>query len=159
MDATKVAGVFGPQTEEGADLIESLRGALAALKGASLIERARSLTCDDFQRLNAAWGAVSGDGRDAAYDAALSAASGAARVAAYASAQAAAYGAAYDAVGDAAGDASWDMLTDAAAALAVRDLIGQGRFTQAHYDTLTGPWRRAIGPLHPDDAALDGDRG
>ena len=43
---------------------------------------------------------------------------------------------------------------DAAGALVVRDLIGQHGFTQEHYDTLTGPWRKVIGPVHPDDAVL-----
>jgi hypothetical protein len=33
----------------------------------------------------------------------------------------------------------------------VRDLIGSYGFTQAHYDLLTGPWARVIGPAHPDD--------
>ena len=40
---------------------------------------------------------------------------------------------------------------DSATALAVRDLIGQHGFTQAHYDTLTGPWATVIGKVHPDD--------
>jgi hypothetical protein len=40
-------------------------------------------------------------------------------------------------------------------ALAVRDLIGEHGFTQAHYDTLTGPWRTVIGPVHPDDAEVE----
>ena len=48
--------------------------------------------------------------------------------------------------------AAWD----AAGALLCRDLIGQ-TFTQAHYDLLTGPWRAAVGPIHPDDAALEED--
>jgi hypothetical protein len=55
--------------------------------------------------------------------------------------------------------ASRDAARDAAQALAVRDLIGLiiptlGRphgFTQAHYDTLTMPWRTVIGRIHPDD--------
>ncbi len=41
---------------------------------------------------------------------------------------------------------------EAGRALLARDLIGDV-FTQAHYDFLTGPWRKAIGPVHPDDAA------
>ena len=56
-------------------------------------------------------------------------------------------GAAWDAARDAG--AAWD----AAWALVVRDLIGD-TFTQAHYDTLTMPWRTVIGPIHPDDAAV-----
>jgi len=50
---------------------------------------------------------------------------------------------------DAARDAAWD----AARALTVRDLIGD-TFTQAHYDALTGPWRKTLGPLHPDDTDI-----
>lgn len=42
----------------------------------------------------------------------------------------------------------------AAWALVVRDLIGQHGFTQEHHDTLTGPWSKVIGPVHPDDAAV-----
>lgn len=43
---------------------------------------------------------------------------------------------------------------DAARALVVRDLIGRHGFTGAHYDYLSGPWRRHVGALHPaDDAA------
>lgn len=42
----------------------------------------------------------------------------------------------------------------AAGGLLVRDLIGQHGFTQEHYDLLTGVWRTAIGPIHPDDAEV-----
>jgi hypothetical protein len=38
-----------------------------------------------------------------------------------------------------------------AVALNARDLIGQHGFTQEHYDALTGPWRKTIGRIHPDD--------
>ena len=55
-----------------------------------------------------------------------------------------------DAARYAAVAAAWD----AAGALAMRDLIGQHGFTQAHYDLLTGPWRTVIGPVHPDDAEV-----
>ena len=65
--------------------------------------------------------------------------------------------AAGDAAGDAAGAvaraAAW-YAAGAAAGLLVRDLIGQHGFTQQHYDTLTRPWRTAIGPIHPDDPDL-----
>ena len=37
----------------------------------------------------------------------------------------------------------------AACALVTRDLI-----STEHYDTLTTPWRTAIGPIHPDDPNL-----
>lgn len=39
-------------------------------------------------------------------------------------------------------------------ALVYRDLIGQIGYTRAHYDALTAPWRRVVGPLHPDDEVL-----
>ena len=61
-------------------------------------------------------------------------------------ARAAAWDAAWAAARDAAGVAAW--------ALVVRDLIGTHGFTQAHYDTLTGPWRKVVGPCHPDDGPL-----
>jgi hypothetical protein len=35
--------------------------------------------------------------------------------------------------------------------LVIRHVIGQHGFTQEHYDLLTGPWRKVIGPVHPDD--------
>jgi len=47
-------------------------------------------------------------------------------------------------------DAAWGAAWDAA----TRDLIGQHGYTQAHYDTLTRPWREVVGRLHPDDADL-----
>lgn len=47
--------------------------------------------------------------------------------------------------------AARDAARDAAGALVVRDLVGQHGLTQAHYDTLTGPWASALGPAHPDD--------
>ena len=37
------------------------------------------------------------------------------------------------------------------------DLIGHHPgWDQAAYDRLTGPWRDAIGPIHPDDAPMAG---
>ena len=100
----------------------------------ALIGRARELTGEEVRDLNAA--------RDAAWDAARNAA----------------WNAAGDAAGCAARDAAWDAARYAAryaaAALVVRDLIGQHGFTQAHYDTLTRPWRTVIGPIHPDDEEL-----
>ena len=61
---------------------------------------------------------------------------------------------AWYAAGDAAGDAAGAAARAFARALTLRDLIGQHGFTQAHYDTLTGPWASVIGPVHPDDKAL-----
>jgi hypothetical protein len=92
----------------------------------ALIARTKSLTPDEIRRLGSAWCA---DGGSAWY--------------------AAQYAARY-----AARDAFWDAAGDAAGALVVRDLIGKHGFTQAHYDTLTGPWRQVIGRLHPDDAEV-----
>ena len=66
----------------------------------------------------------------------------------------AAWDAAWGAARGAARDAAWGAAWDAARAIVVRDLIGTHGFTQAHYDTLTGPWRKVIGPVHPDDAPL-----
>jgi len=47
----------------------------------------------------------------------------------------------------------------AIAALGVRHLIGVERFTQNHYNTLTMPWRKAIGPIHPDDRPIEPTKG
>ena len=44
----------------------------------------------------------------------------------------------------------------AVAALLVRDFIGDS-FTQSDYDILTTPWRKVVGPIHPDDINLRGD--
>jgi hypothetical protein len=116
---------------------------------AAFIERCATLTADDVRRLvatratrvaawvaawDAAWDATRG--RNAAWDAVCDAA----RAAAWA----------------AAGDAAWAAARDAALGLLLRDLIGQAPgWDQAAYNSLTGPWRQIIGPLHPDDG--DGD--
>ena len=59
---------------------------------------------------------------------------------------------------DAARDAAWDAARDAARAaeaLVARDLIDENTaWNQAAYDLLSGPWRRVIGPIHPDDEVL-----
>ena len=47
--------------------------------------------------------------------------------------------------------AAGDAARDAARAAATRDLIGQHGYTQEHYDILSGPWRKTIGKIHPDD--------
>ena len=65
-----------------------------------------------------------------------------------------AWDAAWNTAWDAAGYAARDAARNTAGALVVRDLIGQHRFTQEHYDTLTRPWRTAVGPIHPEDAPL-----
>ena len=56
-----------------------------------------------------------------------------------------------------AGEARADLRVVAGPAirsLRVRHLIDDDGFTQAHYDTLTRPWREAVGTLHPDDVDL-----
>ena len=63
-------------------------------------------------------------------------------------------GAARDAARDTDWDAAW-FAADVAVALVVRDLIDEGtRWDRAAYDLLTGPWRRIIGPIHPDDEVI-----
>ncbi len=125
-----LADTFGPQWE-----------AIVAL-----VRRSAVLTTDEMQRLNAAW---------AAGDAARAAAGDAARDAAWDAAWDVARAAAGDAARAARAATRAALAARAAAgALAVRDLIGQHGFTQEHYDTLTGPWRTVIGPVHPDDAEV-----
>lgn len=100
----------------------------------ALVRRAAALTEEEDERLAAA--------EDAVGDAARAAAE--------------------NAVWDVALEVTWDAAARAAAgaagaaarALSVRHLIGQHGFTQEHYDTLTGPWRRVIGPVHPGDAEV-----
>ena len=133
---------------------------------AALIERCRTLTGDDLDRLYAAWVAAQDTARDAARvvarDATWDATRGANRVAAWDAAWVAARDAAWDAAWDAARDAAWGRNAVwgaawvAARALLLRDLIGRyPGWDQDAYDLLTGPWRQVIGPIHPDD----GDEG
>ena len=115
---------------------------------AALIDRAGALTADEARHLDAA--------RYAAWYAARAAARAAAWAAAWDAARAAAWAAAGDAAWDAAWDtaraAAWDTARAAARALVVRDLTGHHPgWNQGEYDLLTGPWRSAIGPIHPDD--------
>ena len=118
----------------------------------ALIERRRTLSAAEADRLAAVWNAA----WNVAWSAALAAARYAAWSAALAAAWDAAVDAAWDAAGDAAGYAAQFAARDAAAALLCRDLIGQApAWDQASYDLLTGPWRDVIGPIHPDDG--DGD--
>ena len=126
----ELADVFGPQWAQVC----------------AVVLRAARLTVDEAKAINAAWDAAWGAARGAARDAAWGAAWDAARDAACDAALGAARGAARD--------AAWGAAWDAARAIVVRDLIGTHGFTQAHYDTLTGPWRKVIGPVHPDDAPL-----
>ena len=126
----ELADVFGPQWEQVC----------------AVVLRAARLTVDEAKAINAAWCAA----RDAAWGAARDAAWCAARGAALD----AAWCAAWDAARCAAWCAAWDAARGAARAIVVRDLIGTNGFTQDHYDTLTGPWRRVIGPVHADDGPL-----
>ena len=115
---------------------------------AALIERCRSLTGDDLDRLYAAWVATQDTARIAVRVAAWDAARVAARVAALE--------AAWDFAWDTARDAAWVAARDAALGLLCRDLIGQHPgWDQDAYDLLTGPWRDVIGPIHPDDGDSD----
>lgn len=51
--------------------------------------------------------------------------------------------------------AAWD---DASLALLMRHRIGgDPNLTQEGYDLLTGPWRKAVGRIHPDDPSLRED--
>ena len=122
----------------------------------ALIARAEQLTPVECDRLAAAavraqFAAAAGVAAgvaagDAAGDAARDAAWFAARVAAGAAARVAA--------GVAARDAAW-FGSWTVGALVVRDLIEEGTpWDRAAYDVLTGPWRRVIGPIHPDDEVL-----
>ena len=137
--------------------------------------RTWALTGDEAERLCAAWGAAWGAARPphpaerlgaawyaahpahaawyAARDAAGVATRGGARGAAWDASRDAWYAARVAAWGGgAAGDAAWGAAWYAARALVIRDLIGHHPgWDQAAYDLLTGPWRQAIGPVHPDD--------
>ena len=106
---------------------------------AAFIERCATLTADDVRRLDA-----TRDGaRDTAWDAA------------WVGAWVGARGTAWVATLDAAQGTAWVATRDATRGLLLRDLIGQRPgWDQAAYDLLTGPWRRTIGPIHPDDAEM-----
>lgn len=119
--------LFGPQGEQVVELIE----------------RARTLSGGELDRLAAAWGAALTDAWGAAEEAAWFATRYAARDAAWYAARYAPWAAPWAAARDASRDATL--------ALVSRDLIGQYGYTQEHCDVLTRPWRSVIGPIHPDD--------
>ena len=136
---------YGPQTAE----VEAL------------LERARTLTDVEVLALGAVRGVVPDaalyTALYAAWDAVLSAAWGAARDAALYTVWNVARGSwdeVWDAVWDAVGGSGRDAALDAAYALFARDLITPAGFTQAHYDLLTGPWRRVVGAVHPNDVVV-----
>ena len=107
---------------------------------AAIIARCHTLTPEEVRALSAA--------REAAWAAAWGASGWEARDAAWAAAWAAAREAAWDAAREAARDAVWaaawgearDAARDAVRATLVRDLI-----SEAHYQTLMGPWLSVIG--------------
>jgi hypothetical protein len=142
--------VFGPQGEHVVRLIDRAarltRDEAKQLAAAAYAARAAAGVAAWVAAWDAAWNAASYAPRDAARDAASYAPRAAAR----------------DAAGDAAGNAVWGAARgaagDAAMALVVRDLIGSSWFSQAHYDVLTRPWRKVIGPVHPDDEPLEGSK-
>ena len=111
----------------------------------ALFDTAARLTGDKLRDLAAAWNAA---GYAAGY-AARYAARDAAMYAAYDAARYAAWNAACDAACDAARDAAYDAAYDAAWALVARDCLAQ-----EHYETLTRPWRTAVGAIHPEDEDL-----
>ena len=138
--AEEVIGYLRTADITDADLIDTFGP--QALEIVAQIRAMYGLKAEQWDRLAAPWNAAHGAARDAAW----SAAHGAARVAA----QDAAWSAARSAARNAAQVAAWN----AAAALSTRDLIGQHGYTQAHYDLLTGPWRKVVGKIHPDDEDL-----
>lgn len=120
-----------------------------------LVRRTATFDSADRDRLRAVVGAVRDDAwRDAA-EAAWVTARDADRTTVRNAARDAAGDAARFATGDVTGYADRDTTEDSAegavGALAIRDLIGQGSFSRAHYDTLTSAWRTVIGAIHLAD--------
>lgn len=48
-------------------------------------------------------------------------------------------------------DLVWIVAVNAIFGLFLRDFIGKQNFTQQSYDTLTEPWVKTFGKVHPDD--------
>ena len=122
-----LADTFGPQWEQIV----------------ALVRRAAVLTADEVTDLAAAGDAIDAAARAAARGATEDDAWSAAWSATNAAAKAVANGATRGVIGA------------AARALVIRHVIGQHGFTQEHYDLLTGPWRKVVGPVHPDDKEAD----
>jgi len=130
----------------------------------ALVRTAATITPQQVLDLDATWGATWGATWDATWDAAR----GAAWDAAWDATWGATWGATWDATWDAARGAArgaawgatwgaaWGATWGATWGAVTRDLIGQHGYIQEHYDTLTRPWREAVGRLHPDDAELRG---
>ena len=114
----------------------------------ALIERAARLTSVECERLIEARRPVWNKAGIAARDAARAAARAAAWFATRDTARAAARSAVR----------AWFVAQDASAAaeaLVVRDLIDETTdWNRAAYDVVTSPWRRVVGPIHPDDEVL-----
>jgi len=141
----ELANTFGPQWEPIVALVR--RAALITYEEIPFL-----ISPDDARAAwsvaqDAAWYAGRVDAQNAAQNAARNAAHNAAR---------AAYQDKLTSVRRDAAYAVWDAAPcRAARALAVRDRIGLHGFEQAHYDLLTGPWARVIGPVHPDDTTTE----
>ncbi len=114
----------------------------------ALIERAARLTSVECERLIEARRPVWNKAGIAARDSARAAARAAAWFATRDTARAAARSAVR----------AWFVAQDASAAaeaLVVRDLIDETTdWNRAAYDVVTSPWRRVVGPIHPDDEVL-----
>ncbi len=133
-----LTSTFGPQWRE---IVAHVRKA-AGLAPAQVEALAAAPAPADDAAAYAAYAAAAA--YDAAYDAAYAAYDAA--YAAYA-----AYDATYAAYAAAAAPYARWPVRYAARGLAIRHLIGQHGYTQEHYDTMTGPWARVMGPVHPDD--------
>ena len=140
---------LGPQ----ADQLLALFDAAERLTGDKLRDLAAARTAARTAARNASWDAARTAAADAAWEASWDAAREAARNAAADAAWYAAREATMEATGNAArtaaGNAAWNASYGAAEALVLRDFLAQ-----EHYDTLTRPWRTAVGALHPDDEDL-----
>jgi hypothetical protein len=135
-DATEAEVIAYLDTAEITDAALYVTFGPQALEIVALIRRMYELTAGQWDALAAAsqaasWTASWVASRDASWTASLAASRDASRAASR--------------------DASWTASWTASWALSLRDLIGKHGFTQEHYDTLTGPWRKVVGKLHPDD--------
>lgn len=102
---------------------------------AAVLARAEVLTPEEADTLAAAWSRSPVTAWSTVRDAAWSVVWGVS------------WDAAWDDAWDAARGAARGAVADAAGAAAAFHLIGTRGFTQAHYDTLTGPWVSVCGPI------------